>query len=107
MNMAATPVRIVAPRFGTNVRHTTSNNVRKILDAHAALGALEPSFARSLLRIAKRLNSLKITDLRFAELVCQRLFMRSPIAEIDKPPPVNPSKSQPKFSIDQLWLEYA
>jgi hypothetical protein len=60
-----------------------------------------------LLRLAKRLNSLKILDLRFAELVCQRLFMRGPIAEIDKPPPVNPSKSEPKFSIDQLWFKYA
>jgi hypothetical protein len=33
--------------------------------------------------------------------------MRGPIAEIDKPPPVNPSKSEPKFSIDQLWFKYA
>jgi putative transposase len=46
-------------------------------------------------------------DLRFAELVCQRLFMRSLIAEIDKPPPVNPSKPKPSFSLDQLEFSYA
>src|SRR5258708_27340088 len=60
-----------------------------------------------LLRLARRLNSLTMLDLRFAELVCQRLFLRSPIAEIDKPPPVNPSKPKPKFSPDQLGFTYA
>ena len=34
-------------------RHTTSNNARKLLDACALLGPLEPSFARALLRVAK------------------------------------------------------
>jgi len=32
--------------------------------------------------------------------------MRSPIADIDKPPPVNPSKPKPGFSLDQLWFCY-
>ncbi len=36
-------------------------------------------------------NRVKMPALRLAELICQRLFMRRPIAEIDKPPPVNPS----------------
>jgi hypothetical protein len=58
-----------------------------------------------LLRLARRLNSLRMLDLRLAELVCQRLFTRIPIAEIDKPPPVNPSKPKPK-SLDQLELVY-
>ncbi len=60
-----------------------------------------------LLRLARRLNSMKMQDLRFAELVRQRLFMRSPIAKIDKPPPVNPSKPKPKVSKDQLAFDYA
>jgi putative transposase len=60
-----------------------------------------------LLRIARRLNSLRMLDLRFAELVWQRLFIRTPIARIDKPPPVNPSKPKLKFSIDQLAFKYA
>jgi hypothetical protein len=46
-------------------------------------------------------------DLRFAELVCQRMFTRIPVAEIDKPPPVNPSTPNPKFSIDQMEFAYA
>lgn len=50
------------------------------------------------LRLARRLNSLPMLQLRFAELVCQRLFMRISIAQIDTPPPVNPSKPKPEFS---------
>jgi len=60
-----------------------------------------------LLRLAQRLNSSRMLPLRFAELVCKRLFMRKTIAEIDTPPPVNPSKPNPKFSLDQLGFTYA
>jgi putative transposase len=60
-----------------------------------------------LLRLARRLNSLGMLQLRFAELVCQRLFMRKTIAQIDAPPPVNPSKPKPWFSPDQLEFTYA
>lgn len=59
-----------------------------------------------LLRIAARWNCIEMPALRLAELVCQRLFLRRPIAEIDKPPPVNPNGRQPKFSSDQLELCY-
>jgi len=55
-----------------------------------------------LLRISAQLNCIKIPALRFAELVGQCLFMRRPIAEIDKPPPVNPNKRQSTISPDQL-----
>jgi len=85
-----------------NIRKLIGNNRNAI-----SLQVIAAMIAYLLLRLAKRLNSLKMLDLRFAELVCQRLFMRSPIAEIDKPPPVNPSKSGPKFSIDQLGFKYA
>jgi IS4 transposase len=60
-----------------------------------------------LLRLAARVNCVKMPALRLAELVCQRLFMRRPIAEIDKPPPVNPSRRQPRSSPDQLEFWYA
>jgi putative transposase len=40
-----------------------------------------------LLRLAARLNALHLPALRLAELVCQFLFARRPIAKIDKPPP--------------------
>ena len=84
-------------------------NIRKFMgknDNAIRLQIIAAMIAYLLLRIARRLNSLKMPDLRFAELVCQRLFMRKPIAEIDKPPPVNPSKPKSKFSVDQLGFTY-
>jgi putative transposase len=85
-------------------------NIRKFMgknDNAIRLQIIAAMIAYLLLRIARRLNSLKMLDLRFAELVCQRLFMRKPIAEIDQPPPVNPNKPKPKFSLDQLGFSYA
>jgi len=78
---------------------TTENGIR--------LQILAAMIAYLLLRIAARVNCVKLPALRFAELVSQRLVMRRPIAEIDKPPPVNPSHRQARFSPDQLWLNYA
>jgi putative transposase len=85
-------------------------NLRKFMaknDNAIRLQILAAMIAYLLLRLARRLNSLRMLDLRFAELVCQRLFMRVLIAEIDKPPPVNPSKPKPRFSPDQLEFSYA
>jgi putative transposase len=84
-------------------------NIRKFLGANEnaiRLQVLAAMIAYLLLRIAARVNCVKIPVLRFAELVCQRIFMRRPISEIDKPPPVNPSKSQQRFSRDQLEFCY-
>jgi putative transposase len=80
--------------FGTN-----ENAIR--------LQILAAMIAYLLLRIAARVNCVKMPALRLAELICQRLFMRRPIAEIDKPPPVNPSTRKPKFSPDQMAFCYA
>jgi putative transposase len=85
-------------------------NLRKLIgnnDNAIRLQIIAAMIAYLLLRLARRLNSMKMQDLRFAELVCQRLFMRSPIAKIDKPPPVNPCKPKPKVSRDQLAFDYA
>jgi putative transposase len=85
-------------------------NLRKFMgrnDNAVRLQIIAAMIAYLLLRIARRLNSMRMLDLRFAELVCQRLFVRIPVAQIDKPPPVNPSKPNPKFSIDQLEFGYA
>jgi putative transposase len=60
-----------------------------------------------LLRIAARQNGLKISVLRFTELVGLRLFTRRSIAQIDKPPDVHPSKARPRHSPDQLAFAYA
>jgi IS4 transposase len=84
-------------------------NIRKFMGKNEnaiRLQIIAAMIAYLLLRIARRLNSLKMLDLRFAELVCQRLFMRKQIAEIDTPPPVNPSKRKPRCSLDQLELAY-
>ncbi len=84
-------------------------NLRKFMgrnDNAIRLQIIAAMIAYLLLRLARRLNSLKMLDLRLAELVCQRLFMRKSIAEIHTPPPVNPSKPRPNFSPDQLELIY-
>ena len=47
-----------------------------------------------LLRIAARSNCIKMPALRLAELVGQLLFARRALATIDKPPPINPSRSK-------------
>lgn len=70
------------------------------------LQILAAMIAYLLLRIAARLNSLHMPALRLAELVCQFLFARRPIAKIDKPPPVNPSIARPKCSPGQLAFCY-
>src|SRR5579863_152629 len=79
--------------------------IRKFIgtnDNAIRLQILAAMIAYLLLRIAARLNSLRIPALRLAELVCQFLFARRPIAKIDKPPPANPSMPPPRFSPDQL-----
>jgi putative transposase len=84
-------------------------DIRKFLgtnDNAIRLQILAAMIAFLLLRIAAHLHRLMIPALRFVELVRQRLFMRMPIAEIDKPPPVNPSKPKPK-SPNQLGFCYA
>jgi putative transposase len=71
------------------------------------LQILAAMIAYVLLRIAARLHRLTMPALRLAELVCQRLFLRRPVAEIDKPPPSNPSKPQLNRSPNQLEFRYA
>ena len=59
-----------------------------------------------LLRIAAKLRGLTMPALRLAELVGASLFVRKPLAKIDKPPPVNPSRRAPA-SPDQGTFSYA
>jgi putative transposase len=84
-------------------------NLRKFMGRNEnaiRLQIVAAMIAYLLLRLARRLNSLRMLDLRFAELVCQRLFTRISIAQIDTPPPVNASKPKPRFSPDQLGFAY-
>jgi putative transposase len=71
------------------------------------LQVLAAMIAYLLLRIAARLNCIKMLPLRLAELVGQFLFTRRAIATITKPPPVNPSTRQRRASPEQLELCYA
>jgi putative transposase len=84
-------------------------DIRKFLgtnDNAIRLQILAAMIAFLLLRITARVNGIKMLPLRFAELVCQFLFTRRPIAKIDKPPPVNSSTRKPRGSPDQLELCY-
>ncbi len=60
-----------------------------------------------LLRLAARENLVRIPIIRFAALIATRLFIRTAIAQIDKPPDMHPSHAIPKYSIDQIEFCYA
>jgi putative transposase len=63
--------------------------------------------AYALLRIAARRHCVKISILRFTDLVALCLFQRRHLGAIEKPPPVNPSRPQCQNSENQLSLTYA
>jgi IS4 transposase len=84
-------------------------DVRKFLGLNEnaiRLQLLAAMIAYLLLRIAARVNCIKMLPIRLTELVRQFLFSRRAIATISKPPPVNPSKRHQKISPDQLELCY-
>ena len=84
-----------------DIRKFIANNENAI-----KLQVIAAMIAYLLLRIAASVNCIKMLPLRFAELVSQFLFSRRPIAEIDKPPPVNPSRRQQTTNPNQLELCY-
>ena len=63
--------------------------------------------AYALLRIAARRHCVKISILRFTDLVALCLFQRRHLGAIDKPPPVNPSRPQCQNSKNQFSFTYA
>ncbi len=71
------------------------------------LQILAAMIAYLLLRLAARRHVVTLPALRLTELIRQRLFMRRPIAEIDKPPPCSPSRRQPNSPPGQLEFSYA
>lgn len=71
------------------------------------LQILAAMIAFLLLRLAAKLTRSTLQALRFAELAGQTLFVRKPLAELDKPPKVNPSKPKPKCHPAQLEIAYA
>jgi len=63
--------------------------------------------AYALLRIAARRHCVRISILRFTDLVALCLFERRHLGAIDKPPPVNPSRPHCQNSQNQLSFTYA
>jgi IS4 transposase len=85
-----------------HIRRFLGNNDNAIrLQIFAAM------IAYALLRIAARCHCIKISILRFTDLVARCLFERRHLAAIEKPPPVNPSRRQCQNSEHQLSLSYA
>jgi putative transposase len=70
------------------------------------LQVIAAMIAYLLLRIAARESRLAMPAIRFAELITGCLFTRKPIAKIDKPPDVHPSKAPPFTHPGQLELAY-
>jgi putative transposase len=71
------------------------------------LQILAAMIAYLLLRIAARESRLIMPAIRFAGLVAATLFVRKPVADIDRPPRVNPSAARDRTSPDQFSFCYA
>jgi putative transposase len=85
-----------------HIRRFLGNNDNAIrLQIFAAM------IAYALLRIAARRHCVKISILRFTDLVALCLFQRRHLGAIEKPPPVNASRPQCQNSQNQLSLTYA
>jgi putative transposase len=72
-----------------------------------SLQLIAAMIAYLLLRIAVRQNGITMPALRLIELLATRLFVRTNIATIDRPPMVNPSKPQQRSSPNQMEFCYA
>jgi putative transposase len=89
--------------------------IKQHLNIHTFLGTndnairlqvLAAMIAYLLLRIAARVNGIKMLPLRLAELVSQLLFTRRALAAIEKPPPFNPSRPKCRKSPNQMEFCY-
>ena len=60
-----------------------------------------------LLRIAVRESRIVMQAIRFAGLIATSLFVRKPVADIDRPPKVNSSAARNRNSPDQISFCYA
>jgi putative transposase len=70
------------------------------------LQVLAAMIAYLLLRIAARVHCIAMLPIRLAQLVSQLLFSRRTIADIDRPPPMNPSKRKDRACPDQAEFCY-
>ena len=88
-------------------QHLDIRNFLGTNDNAIRLQILAAMIAYLLLRIAAKVNCITMLPVRLAELVSQFLFARRSIAAIEKPPPINPSRSKPRNSPDQIEFCYA
>ena len=58
-------------------------------------------------KAANALNQNNLSPRRFAEMLQTFLHSRRNINQIDKPPPIHPTKAKPSFNTSQLELKYA
>jgi len=70
------------------------------------LQILAAMIAYLLLRLAARESRSKMPAIRFADLAAAALFVRKPLARLDKPPDVHPSTARPRSSRDQIEFCY-
>jgi IS4 transposase len=71
------------------------------------LQILAAMIAYLLLRIAARESRIIMQAIRFAGLIAASLFIRKPVADIDRPPKVNPSVARNRNCPDQISFCYA
>ena len=88
-------------------QHLDIRNFLGTNDNAIRLQVLAAMIAFLLLRIAARANCIKMLPLRLAELISQFLFTRRSIAAIERPPPINPSRPQPRHAPNQIEFCYA
>ena len=84
--------------------------IRKFLgnnDNAIRLQLFAAMIAFALLRIAANVHKVRVPILRFTDLVGQCLLDRRQIADIERPPPVNPSARRDRSSPDQMRFSYA
>ena len=84
--------------------------IRKFLgnnDNAIRLQLFAAMIAFALLRIAANVHRVRVSILRFTDLVGQCLLDRRQIADIERPPPVNPSAKRDRSSPNQLSFTYA
>lgn len=84
--------------------------IRKFLGANdnaIRLQLFAAMIAFALLRIAANAHKVGLPILRFTDLVGCCLFERRRIGDIERPPPINPSKKRDRFDPNQISFCYA
>jgi len=71
------------------------------------LQILAAMIAFVLLSLARQMTATTLSLSRFAELVAAFIHARRPLAAIEKPPPINPSRATSKINPNQLELAFS